>query len=463
MIVYTYDTYIIGSTPFYGVYATGTPLLLITPSEPLPEIQLYKLLPSIIRLKDSLASAGDEGNLEKITYALEQEAMRGRDEIAGLTSLVNPDTCPPRYLLYQSLMLGGDMPAGHTVHWRRNYIKSLVKVWKIKGTHPSWRLRITETGHNANAVELYKDEIYEDDGYFTDPGYYGYYRAARFDLYVGGVRLSRSESEAILAYLELVRPIHVLLRAFMELWDTTDIFPGAFDDNTTYYTQNWEGQVVGQFSESFDAADDASVRITETEPFPCTTKNLEIVTDCVVQCELACQDCCEMISCELYCTFACEPAGCEGWCENNCQLNCEYGCTAGEGCQLACTAACTYSCTTVCEQACQWGCQDACQAPCQLACEDLCEPACQGACQLGACEGGTCQNVCTTGCMLTCELYCEVNCQLTCELYCEGGCEMPNCEVGCETSCEINGCEACEVGCEPGTGACEFACQSAHE
>ena len=76
-------------------------------------VKLYNLLPAIIRIRDRLSlpdADSGEGVIERICWALEQEAEVEEQEIAALLTLLDPDVCDPKYLLYLSMSLG--LPLG---------------------------------------------------------------------------------------------------------------------------------------------------------------------------------------------------------------------------------------------------------------------------------------------------------------------------------------------------------------
>ena len=425
-------------------------------------VQLYKLLPSIIRLQDSLASAGDEGNLEKITYALEQETDVTTAEIAGLSTLLDSDTCPEDYLLYQSLAFGSRLNSSWDERTKRWFVKNLVWHYKTKGTHPSWHREWNwSLGVDYGITELEKDEVYAVGGYTRDDqGYYTGLRAARFDVdNAGGGRIPVAGATDLAEYIDGVRPIHVLLRKEYTLWDDLDTFSDASDEwGCVSYCETgvqWSGgTVLGYFNDDFPMPDGGEMG---------TGDELLVTVTCYATCELSCQGCCELDACEL--------AGCQTTCENACQHACEGVCE--DPCEAVCQAG-IQPCFGQCEAACQvFMCQAGdCQGDCEGQwepgppdCTDFCEfgggcqaGPCEQACQQWVCQSSSCQDGCTcdgcTACnceLKSCEGSCETACQaFTCQL--NGGCQAGACEVGC-----VYGCTACEADCEP---SCTQSCQT---
>ena len=82
-------------------------------------IHLYKLLPTLLRLKDRLASAGATGNLEKWVGCIEDVANDTEEKIEGLSNLLDADQCDPMYLFYISTFLGTPVGAGSNIEFSR--------------------------------------------------------------------------------------------------------------------------------------------------------------------------------------------------------------------------------------------------------------------------------------------------------------------------------------------------------
>ena len=80
-----------------------------------------------------------------------------------------------------------------------------------------------------NAEELLKTEIYEDTAWYRESAedyYYYYLKAARFDLYRNptGLRsyLGVPEAHPLAQDIDIFRPIHVLLRRYVQKVTTTE-------------------------------------------------------------------------------------------------------------------------------------------------------------------------------------------------------------------------------------------------
>lgn len=266
-------------------------------------VRLYSLLPWIIRFRDRESlpnSVGGEGVLEKIVDAFQEEAEITKTEIDSLAILLDPDQCPPEYLLYISMMfglpLGDDLP----IEFRRWLSKTIVDLWKIKATHPSWeKTFFWSLNREIKAEELYKTEIYAEDNYSRGTVYVTQMKAARVDLYeedVHGNRVYLDEYEAreVFPVVERFRPAHVLLRQYMVPHILSDDFEP--DDSLSQFTTR-------------------AVIVDDINPW---SDSLELTSQCIAACESGCQ------------SGSCES----GTCQNACQ---------GTGDQIPWPAICDFS------------------------------------------------------------------------------------------------------------------------
>jgi len=185
-------------------------------------MDLYRLLPEIIRARDRLASGvglnldDQETILQKIFYALEEECDTTDDLTIGLSDLYNFDTCPPQYFPLLELFLGTQWPADWSEERRRLVLSAIVKLYHTSGQRLSWVAVLNLFGHTGFFPwELWKETIYEDFDYSLygadDGSYYYQYHAARIDVRnVNRTLLSLTDEERQI--LEYFRPIHVLFR-----------------------------------------------------------------------------------------------------------------------------------------------------------------------------------------------------------------------------------------------------------
>jgi hypothetical protein len=289
---------------------------------------------------DALASGGvdAEGNLKKITYALESEVGVTEDEIAGLADLLDTDKCNPEFLIFISATLGtliGAEPSlGETrARWM---VRNLVSFYKIKGTQLSWRKRFLRHFNSGElsfwyrAWELWKSIPYEIGNYSRYLDYTHQLRAARYDLYYldgegNPVFLSPHENRALLPYITDIRPIHVLPRMDVILEEVRD--------------------VLSPVTESVEI----TTQVQPIDAIGVLEADVAVETSCVSQCET---------SCEGWCETTCEGAACEVVCQAFCESQSEINI-----CELDCASACEGG---ACEGGCQVG---SCQSGCQTCAE----------------------------------------------------------------------------------------------
>jgi len=183
-------------------------------------MQLYRLLPAIVRERDRLGSGvtdelSEETVLQKIFYAIEQEGGTTEQLTEGLRELLDPASCPVLYLPLLEFLLGSRWPAIWPESRRRLAIASVVKLYHHSGQRLSW-VGVLNLLDNVGFFpwELWKESIYETTHYSRYgggvDGYYGLYHAARVDLTDGTTDLALTEAQWDL--IEIFRPIHVLLR-----------------------------------------------------------------------------------------------------------------------------------------------------------------------------------------------------------------------------------------------------------
>lgn len=359
---------------------------------------LYRYLPTFIRLRDRLASGlsdddSEEAVLEKLCSMLAAVFDENDDFIKALHDLQDPDRCDSAYFMHVSYILGTLLPTGGNEARTRFIIKNLVSHYKTKGTHHSW----TTGWHwqditRPSVVELWKTTPNEINDYTFAPDTNHPLKSARIDLTACGtvceticesvcetyceenvefgVPLSRSQARARLRYVDDLRPIHVLLRLDASEYLLRSGFPLS-EDTLGHYPMPYDRQPETWLGSYVEAE-------LEDTAFP-TSEDLVIEVECLSACETACQGCCEIEcecdACELNCQAGgCEldcTAGCQGFCEFECEAACQFGCTGG--CQGHCTGSCEGSCTSrsMCTP-------HACGGTCQLS-NEACQAACQGA------------------------------------------------------------------------------------
>ena len=336
-------------------------------------MRLYNLLPFIIRVRDALASGSLEGEqttegvLAKLVSCFEEELGVVEEEIRNLTDLVDIDSCPERFLPFLASLVGGEFSASWSLEKKRNVLKAIGALIKIKACQRSWRAILNWRGYQGYFPwEMCKSRMYEDFDYApleegTELCSYHYpYKSTRIELSTGEYNpLPYKTTKSLLEFLDWVRPIHVLLKPRGIVRDLTDTFPLAedsFDFNVLggeeEPSEEPEPGVERSWYDTVSTPNDGRVYIPEITGESCEAVGLEIIVTCEHSCQLACQ---------AGCTHSCET-GCQtGPCELACQLFC----------QLHCQLDCEFDCMTACEDTCE----DACMSfPCQTGAEDTTWP-----------------------------------------------------------------------------------------
>jgi len=182
-------------------------------------MDLYSLLPSIIREKDRLGSgvgySTEETILQKFFYALEQDSETTADLVTDLAQLLDPDSCPKEYFPYLEYFLGSNWPAAWSEDKKRMVLRSLVKLYHHSGQELSWTSVLNMLSYSGFFPwELWKGSVFEDFDYFlygNGDDYYGTYHAARIDIRDSDetYKVLTQEERTLIGYF---RPIHVLFR-----------------------------------------------------------------------------------------------------------------------------------------------------------------------------------------------------------------------------------------------------------
>ncbi len=252
-------------------------------------MELYRLLPYIIRWKDSTTSPGTQGILELVVECLEDETETTYDEIVNLLTLIQPSEIEANYLLLISIMLGFAVSATDTdvnLKFKRWFVNNLVQFYKIAGTHHSWKLlwKIIDS-QDLHIEELYKDDIYEKDYWFRgheEDYYYELLHSARIDLYreTGILKefLDVIEASGFMRTVDLFRPIHVLLRRWVQQFSSQEEGYEVYDNVLVSARGIWKEQII--------RPNDA----------------FEIEQTCIDTCETSIQT----DPCSLYCEVNCE-------------------------------------------------------------------------------------------------------------------------------------------------------------
>lgn len=220
-------------------------------------MDLYELLPSVIRTQDRLGSGvgstTQETILQKLFYALSEVVGTTEQITEGLSDLYNSVTCDAQYLPLLQYMLGSTWPGEWPESRRRQVVSSLVKLYHHSGQRLSWTSVLNLLGYSGFFPwELWKQDVFEDFDYFLEggaDGYYGIFHAARVDIRNSSQTL-KTLTGAERELIEHFRPIHVLIRT------DGDPIPVGDDLVTESLQVNFLGDANGIFEEQLDSVSD---------------------------------------------------------------------------------------------------------------------------------------------------------------------------------------------------------------
>jgi hypothetical protein len=341
-------------------------------------LEVYRYFSTFIKSRDELAGVDDAGEaiLQKITYMLEKEAGAHVEMLRKLIVNLDVDNCDVSRLDYLAFILGIPIPGDWTDEIRRQYLRQLPDLLKIKGTHLNFAKQAAFHDHSdVWLVELWKRIENEYRSYRREPDATHTLKSARVDMLscatscesicesicesgfqLDGDYVQPSAAEQILAELGEVLPVHVVLRRQAEFVEPNEAFYPSYDTLGCWsYCESWcedacesDTQVwPGSYTES---------DFRDLGPVPQDRWAYETI--CITICESICQTCCE--------------CGQEGTCATLCEVTCQVLCASV--CQSSCMQACQTDCQGVsCQVTCAASCQETCQSVCVDSCESLCE------------------------------------------------------------------------------------------
>jgi len=258
--------------PLYAV-----PEGLFPPDSTANEIDLYSLLPLIIRTRGLIAagimdeSDSEESILKKLIYSLEAEFHIVEGFADVLMDNRNSLAVTSTYLPFLANLVFGDFGTSWTDRKKRVVINGLVYLWKMKATHISWYSQLALNGHTGlTIIELWKSTLYETFNYSRELDYTHQLKAARVDMvYTVGesyVLPSGDVIEVLEALLEKVRPIYVLIRKYGEMI-------AHVDDTVSVPVDSLAGSIASIFNEAI----------------PSFSETILASLNCVYACETAAQ------------------------------------------------------------------------------------------------------------------------------------------------------------------------------
>lgn len=109
--------------------------------------------------------------LQRLFWCLETQEGRMLEELRAMEDLIDPDTCPARFLPYMAASLGFDLPDSMSEAERRVTIKGLVAAYKQRGTPISWKVFFRMVGYRVMFYPLWKKAYAEDQDRYSQERY----------------------------------------------------------------------------------------------------------------------------------------------------------------------------------------------------------------------------------------------------------------------------------------------------
>jgi len=99
--------------------------------------------------------------LKNVFFAIEKEESKDVEFIDKLPDLVDPDKCPADFLNIMARSLGHPLEEGLEEAKKREVIKSVIDLNKIRGRELSWDIFYRMIGWQVKAIPLWKKQIFE--------------------------------------------------------------------------------------------------------------------------------------------------------------------------------------------------------------------------------------------------------------------------------------------------------------
>jgi hypothetical protein len=109
--------------------------------------------------------------LKNLFYCVESEEEVDLELLDGLSDLADPDRCPEAFLDYMAQTLGFSLEHTLSEKGKRESIKSLIELNKIRGKELSWKVFYRMLGFKIAAYPLWKKDIYEANGNYARTRY----------------------------------------------------------------------------------------------------------------------------------------------------------------------------------------------------------------------------------------------------------------------------------------------------
>ena len=355
-------------------------------------MDLYRLLPAIVRFHDEEASGGEViPVLRRIVQAIELQGQSTQDDIAGLADILDIDVCDEKFLPYLSFINGERPFSDWPVLKKRMFVGDLAFLYKIKAMPKSLMALLYLFGViDIGVAELFKTQLHETFDYIRVREYQGL-RAARIEYYHVN---SDGEETCRVPFLQHVSGMantcpSISVDGIMSVNSVVDISDVLPEDKIEVLRRMYPIHVLERRSGHLE---DGKQEIMSDE--------LASLTEGSMYC--SCQFMCET-ACETDCESGGETSGDPGLCDFQLLGEWEESVSLDDAGYYASFDPLPVSCAGL-----------------QVYIEDICQSGCEaGACQGGACEGYGCQVWCQNNCQDTCTV---MGCQVACEATCENPC-----------------------------------------
>lgn len=104
-------------------------------------------------------------------YGIEKEEVKDLELIDDISTLSDPDRCPEKFLDYMASSLGHPLEDGLSTDRKREVIKSVAQLQKMRGKELSWKVFFRLLGFQINAIPLFKRDVFEENDQYSPTRY----------------------------------------------------------------------------------------------------------------------------------------------------------------------------------------------------------------------------------------------------------------------------------------------------
>lgn len=290
-------------------------------------LDLYSLLPTVLRIRDTESVLpGEDGVLQRIVAAFQEEAEVTKLEIDGLADLANVRECPIEYLPLIAKLLGIRYTANWSEEKRRIFVMAAGYLWHTKGSKESWKAILQSHSFvDYFPWELWKHIIYETTDYSLYPDYDHPFKAARVDIRRPTDVTGKTGRLDCGELVEPVRAAHILIRREAKYIGSDDVDEFMTPEDTDYDGTSLVSLcAASRIVDDVEAWSDGGVYLPGETPAS-GEWGLEIEIYCSGwACQSSCTGSCTTGACQLL--FGCQGIACQvSACMVGCQVTCEQG------------------------------------------------------------------------------------------------------------------------------------------